>query len=95
MKPIESFKVLLKYMDLQNPRADEDEGQLLVDESGAYWLYSDGCYHRVTNENPFKNEIPGQLIFINGKLYMIANDGQLILYGIPNDIPNEDKTGGA
>lgn len=89
MKPIKSSEILLKYMDLQNPRPGE--GELFVDESGAYWLYRDGCYHKVSSGNPFKKEIPGQLIIINGQLYTIANDGQLILC----DVSNEYKTGGA
>ena len=89
MKPIKSSELLLKCMDLQNP--NPGEGELFVDESGAYWLYRDGSYHKISNESPFKKEIPGQLIIINGQLYAIANDGQLILC----DIPTEDKTGGA
>ena len=89
MKPIKSSEILLKHMDLQNPRPGK--GELFVDESGAYWLYNDGCYHKVSSGNPFKKEVPGQLIFIDGRLYTIANDGQLILYDIP-DMPNEDQT---
>ena len=89
MKPIKSSEILLKYMDLQNPRPGE--GDVFVDESGAYWYYTDGSYHKISNGSPFGNEIPGQLIIIDGKLYVITNDGQLVLC----DVSNEYKTGGA
>lgn len=89
MKPIKSSEVLLKYLDLENPQPGE--GELLVDESGAYWLYMDGSYHKISEGSPFGDAIPGQLIIIDDKLYVITNDGELVLC----DIPNEDKTGGA
>ena len=89
MKPIKSSEILLNYLDLQNPRPGE--GELFVDESGAYWLYKDGVCHKISSGNPFGNETPGQLIIIDNKLYAVTTDRQLVLC----NIPNKDKTGGA
>lgn len=94
MKPIKSSKLILNHLELTDgwyPR-DPIVGEVCKDESGAYWYYAeDGSFHKISNGSPFGDEIPGQLIIIDDKLYTIMDDGELVLC----DIPNEDQTGGA
>lgn len=94
MKPIKSSGAILSHTEMiaRLYQCDPIVGEVCKDESGSYWYYAeDGSFHKISNGSPFGDEIPGQLIIIDDKLYVITNDGELILC----DIPNEDKTGGA
>jgi len=94
MKPIKSSKLILNHLELTDSWYPHDPvvGEVCKDESGAYWYYAeDGSFHKISNGSPFGDAIPGQLIIIDDKLYVITNDGELVLC----DIQNEDQTGGA
>lgn len=80
MKPIELSCVVLKHLGIP---CSPCNGEIVVDESGNYWYSSgDGSYHKIGCGNPFKNEIPGQIVLIDNKIYTVNVDGRLALFDV-------------